>query len=170
MKIYILDFIPKINKTTNKSLDTLHKKVINYNDIYSTEGIFRIQNNVIYQLMPNDIPVEKFEHNCINFLLDKSKHIFRKDIYCIPYNHIVYNIQHIEYKLDPKSKIALVLEYSGGDPHTPHTLHNSGGDPHTLPTASGIATDIYFYTNEEDLNLNLKNNILEYFSLLTNIK
>ena len=94
--------------------------------------------------------------------MDKSKHIFRKDIYCIPYNHIVYNIQHIEYKLDPKSKIALIIEYSGGD--------SCFAYPHALPTASGIATDIYFYTNEENLNLNLKNNILEYFSLLSNNK
>ena len=157
MRIYIPDFIPKINETIQKSLDVLHKKVINYKDIYSDDGIFRIQNNIIYQLIPEDGSIESFEHNNINFLLDKSKYIFRKNIYCIPYNHIVYNVQHIEYKLDPKSKISLIMEYSGGDPHT-------------LPTASGIATDIYFYTNEENLNLNFKNNILEYFSLLSNIK
>ena len=157
MRIYIPDFIPKINETIQKSLDVLHKKVINYKDIYSDDGIFRIQNNIIYQLIPEDGSIESFEHNNINFLLDKSKYIFRKNIYCIPYNHIVYNVQHSEYKLDPKSKISLIMEYSGGDPHT-------------LPTASGIATDIYFYTNEENLNLNFKNNILEYFSLLSNIK
>ena len=47
MRIYISDFLPKINETTKKSLDILHKKVINYKDVYSTEGIFRIQNNII---------------------------------------------------------------------------------------------------------------------------
>ena len=147
MKIYIPDFMPKINEDTEKSLNILHKKVTCYKNIYSENGIFKIVNNIIYQLIPEDIPVENFKHNNINFLLDKSKHIFRKDIYCIPYNHIVYNIQQIEYKFDNKSKISLIIKY-----------HDNN------------LVDMYFYTNEEKLNLAYKNNILEYFSLLSNIK
>ena len=159
MKIYIANFTPKINENTLLKLEKLYNKVKNYKDIYSQDGIFRIENNIIYKLIPEDYPIENFEYNNINFLLDKSKHIFRKDIYCIPYNHIVYNIQQIEYKFDSKSKISLILEYSG------ECLN---------PTANGgvgvSPTDIYFYTNEENLCQNYKNNICEYFSLLNNIK
>ena len=147
MKIYILDFIPKINENIENLLNKQHKKVNNYKDIYSIEGIFRIQNNIVYQLIPEDVPTEKFKHNNINFILDKSKYIFRKNIYCIPYNHIVYNIQQIEYKLDYKCKISLIIEY-----------HDNK------------IIDIYFYTNEENLCTNYKNNIIEYFSLLNDIK
>ena len=145
MKIYIKDFIPKNIETSLNSINLI-KKINEYKDIYSNDGLFRIQNDNVYQLTPNDIPIENFEYNNIDFILDKSKYD-RKNVYCIPFNNKVYCIKQIEYKLDSKSQIILILEY-----------HNDN------------INDMYFYTYENILNNILKDSIIEYLSLINNIK
>jgi len=49
-------------------------KIIEYKNIYSLEGIFRIQNNNIMKLIPKDCPIEKINYNKFTFLIDKSKY------------------------------------------------------------------------------------------------
>lgn len=141
MKIYIPNFMPK-----NTDYFT-YKKVTIYKDIYSTEGLFRIQNNNIIQLIPNDISVIYTKYNDTNFIIDKSYYIFNKNIYCIPYNHIIYNIEKTEYKLDNKCKISFIIE-----------------------KCDDCIKDIYFITKEEIFHDYLKSNILEYISLINNNK
>ena len=156
MKIYIPDFKPNnIHNAIN--LDNLDKKVFEYQDIYSEEGIFKIQNNIVSQLIPTDIPIEKLEYNNITFILDKSKYIFRKDIYCIPYNHIVYNIKRYEYKLNSKSKIILNIIMKIEKEKEKEKEKNK-------------IIFLYFHTNEEKLYKNFKDDIIEYISLFNNIK
>ena len=126
-----------------KNTDITTYNSTTYKDIYSTEGIFRIQNNNIIQLIPNDISVIYTKYNDTDFIIDKSYYIFNKNIYCIPYNHIIYNIEKTEYKLDNKSKISLIVE-----------------------KCNDSIKDIYFITKEEIFHDYLKNNILEYISLI----
>ena len=67
---------------------------MNYKDIYSNDGIFRIQNDNIYKLIPQDIPCEYFNYKNMDFILDKSNYIFRKNIYLYTiyaYKYIIYN-------------------------------------------------------------------------------
>jgi len=132
-------------------------KIIEYKNIYSLEGIFRIQNNNIMKLIPKDCPIEKINYNKFTFLIDKSKYEFIKDIYYIPYDHIIHNIKQIEYKLNNKSKISLIIEYN-------NELKNL--DQNILSEINNI----YFSTNEKNLDKNLKDNIIEYLSLINNIK
>ena len=152
MKIYFTHVKQNNIKEIEMCLQTLYKKQNKYQNIYSDNGIFRIQNNNIYKLVPEDISPEKFEYKNINFILDKSKYIFRKDTYCIPYDHIVYNIEQREYNLNIKSKLSLIIEYTDN----------------LIDGERNITPDIYFYTNEEILCGNLKNNMIDYYSLFTN--
>ena len=126
-------------------LNSFYKTVTTYKDIYSPEGLFRIQNNNLFQLIPKDISVINTKYNDTNFMIDNSYYIYNKNIYCIPYNHIIYNIEKTEYKLDNKSKISLIIEKCNNN-----------------------IKDIYFITKEEIFHDYLKNNILEYISLFNN--
>ena len=118
----------------------------NYQDIYSSDGIFRIQNSNITKLIPQDVATENFNYNNKEFIIDKSCYIFRKNIYSIPYEHINFQIQQLEYKLNKNSLISLIIRYH-----------------------KNKIIDIYFST-KNNLCINLKNNIIEYISLFNDIK
>lgn len=141
MKIYIKNFMPK-----NIDINTITPNVKHYRDIYSVDGIFRIQNDNIYKLIPQDVTLENFNYNNMEFIIDKSSYIFRKNIYSIPYEHISCYIEEFEYKLDKKSMVSLVVKYRNRE-----------------------IFDLYFYT-ENSISTNLKNNIMEYISLINDIK
>ena len=150
MKIYLPGFMPKNIDIENIDIEninsSIHKKSVDYCNIYSQEGLFRIQNNNVYQLIPQDIPIEKTIYNNIEFIIDKSSYIFRKNIYSIPYKHIIYNIEQHEYKLYDNSIVSLIINY-----------------------CKNKIIDIYFLT-KNNLCINSKNNIIEYISLFNDIK
>jgi hypothetical protein len=141
MKIYIKNFIPK-----KIDIDFLVSIPTQYQDIYSRDGIFRIQNNNIFKLIPQDIPSETFSYNNIEFITDKSNYIFRKNIYHIPYQHIIRAIEQFEYKLYDNSEVSLITNY-----------------------CKNKLVDVYFFT-KKNLCTNIKNNIIEYISLINDIK
>jgi len=156
MRIYIET--NKTNETYFKNVNETHlknlneTKTINYQNIYSLEGLFRIQNNNIMKLIPKDIPIEKINYNNNTFLIDKSKFELIKNIYSIPFNHTLHNIKQIEYKFNNKSKISLIVEYN-----------------QNLKKMDKI-NNIYFSTNETNFDKILKDNIIEYLSLINDIK
>ena len=143
MKIYTTISIPK----NIYDLNLLEIYITQYKDIYSSEGIFRIQNDNIYQLIPQDKPIEKIIYNNTEFIVDKSYFLFRNEIYYIPIIHLEFNIEYIEFKLNNKSKISLIIEKK-----------------------NNIITDTYFYTKENNLHNYLKDDILLILSLLNNNK
>jgi hypothetical protein len=142
MKIYAKNFI--IKNLIPKNLNLL-KNITNYKDIYSAEGIFRIQNDNIFKLIPQDIPCEYMNYKDLNLIVDKSSFIFKK-ISSIPYNHVVYNIEQVEYKFYNNSPISFLIEYNNNK-----------------------IIDYYFFT-KQNLYINFEDNILEYISLFNNIK
>jgi len=119
-----------------------------------------LQNNNLFQLIPIDVPIEKYIYNNINFLVDKSYYNYINNIYCIPYNHKLCDISQHIYKLNIKSNISLIIEYT-------QTLKTF--DQNIINEPNNII-DIYFSTNEKNLDKNLKDNIIEYCSLINNIK
>uniref|UniRef100_A0A6C0AYP1 Uncharacterized protein n=1 Tax=viral metagenome TaxID=1070528 RepID=A0A6C0AYP1_9ZZZZ len=143
MKIYTPISIPK----NIYDLNLLQINITQYKDIYSSDGIFRIQNDNIYQLIPQDKPIEKTTYNNTEFIIDKSYFSFRNEIYCIPIIHLEFNIEYIEFKLNNKSKISLIIEKT-----------------------NNIIIDTYFYTKENNLHNYLKDDILLIHSLLNNNK
>ena len=143
MKIYTPISIPK----NIYDLNLLQINITQYKDIYSSDGIFRIQNDNIYQLIPQDKPIEKTIYNNTEFIIDKSYFSFRNEIYCIPIIHLEFNIEYIEFKLNNKSKISLIIEKN-----------------------NNIIIDTYFYTKENILHNYFKDDILIILSLLNNNK
>ena len=143
MKIYVKNFLPELEPRD----DSLIKKSSFYKVIYSKEGIFRIENGIFSKLHPVDGPLQNFTHQGFNFIIDYSSYISKKDCYHIPFAHKLFNINKVEYKLNNKSKLTLVI-----------LLENKKIE------------DIYFYTNEKNLDLILKNEILTFLSLFNNIK
>ena len=142
MKIYVKKFVIKnfIPKNLNLLENTIH-----YKNIYSIEGMFRIQNDNISKLIPQDIPCENQKYKNLDLILDKSNFIFKKTS-SIPYNHDVYNIEQVEYKFYTNSPISFIIEYNNNK-----------------------IIDYYFFT-KQDLYINFEDNILEYISLFNNIK
>ena len=130
MKIYIKNFIPK-----NIKNNSIIPKKTKYQEIYSVDGIFRIKNDTIFKLIPQDVTPEKFNYNNIEFIIDKSSYIFRKNIYSIPYKHIIYDIEQHEYKLYNNSTVSLIINY-----------------------CKNKIIDVYFST-KNNLCINLKDNI-----------
>ena len=149
MKIYTQNI--KINPenifSNNINTKNLYKTSNIYNYIYSDNGTFIIINNQIKKLIPNDAPIEIYIYNNIEFIIDYSTYIFRKDIYNIPYDHIVQTIEKIQYKHSNNSLISLIIEKN----------------KHKI-------IDVYFETMESILNQELKEDIIKYLSLFNDIK
>ena len=144
MKIYIKKDMSQ--NIMSQKLSALYKDVTTYDDIYSVEGRYRMQNNKLMKLIPQDKCLDYFSYNDIDFIIDKGSYIFRKDIYSIPYKHMIREIEQIEYKLENNSEISLIILYS-----------------------KNKMVDFFFYTKKE-MSIKLKDDIFEYISLFNDIK
>lgn len=153
MKIYVEKFFPKtINDVNLLYFESLIKNTTEYREFYSEEGIFRIQNETLYRLIPVDEDIEYLEYRDKKFYIDKSKFIFKKDCFHIPYKHIGINLKKVEYKFNNRSLISMNIIFFNES-----------------KSYSSIQ-DIYFLTNEKFLDTNLKNEIHTFLSLFNNIK
>ena len=148
MKIYTQNIKINPENIFSNIINTknLYKTTNIYNYIYSNNGIFILQNNQVNKLIPNDIPIEIYTFNNIEFIIDYSSYIFRKD-YNIPFEHIVYTIEKNQYKHNINSLISLIVEKNNNK-----------------------ITNIYFETSEKNLNQQLKEDIIKYLSLFNDIK
>lgn len=142
MKIYVENSFPKYINT-----DNLHKTTSTTNYIYSAGGIFIIRQNEVVKLIPSDSAIEKYSFGKHNYMIDNSSHIFRKDIYEIPFNHKIKAIEKVQYKHNPNSKVSMITEKE-----------------------QGKISDIYFETRENKLYTELKEDINTYVSLFNHIK
>ena len=155
MNIYINNLHPNnynnLNKIDDKLDDKLDNKLLltnkfTYKDIFSSEGLFRIKNNVLYKLIPIDRPLENYESN---YIIDKSEYIYNIS-YHIPYDHFIYNYQQFEYKLSKDALVLLVILYEN------NKLYN-----------------IYFTIDNkkyDKMNKIIQNEIDTFLSILNNIK
>tara|TARA_B100001093_G_C26843793_1_gene1021783 strand:+ start:2992 stop:3375 length:384 start_codon:yes stop_codon:yes gene_type:complete len=82
--------------------------------IYSDFGIFEIKNDIINRLYPNDKKIESISINGIELLIDNSI-INKKIVNTIPINHILIELQEIEYKIDIKDNISFILQYKNNN-------------------------------------------------------
>ena len=153
MKIYINNFNLNILKDIQ---DTLQKEFINsenYIQLYTNEGIFRIEKNIIYSLDPVDIDIKIYERYFHDFTLIVDLSYFKKNtITTINGNiHLSTSIKKNFYKINKQSKLQLVIENI--------EQINSG---HYIPS------DIYFELDFlTDINeLFIKQEIIEFLSML----
>ena len=120
----------------------LIKYTINFKEIYSPEGMFRIQNDKLFKLIPEDKPIESFILDGKKLLVDKGE-FKKKNIQTLPYEHVVREIEQIEYKFDSKSLVALIVLYN-----------------------KNKVVDMYFTVKSNDVCNNVKNDIRAYLALL----
>ena len=93
MKIYIEGFLPKFDK-----IQQFYKKTEITKMIYSTEGIFSVETNNIFKMIPVDKPIKKITNykKGVTILIDES--YFEKQLVYsqIPFDH-TYLEQSFKY-------------------------------------------------------------------------
>lgn len=111
MKVYVDNY--EQNKLLSK-LNILKQYLINnidYIEIISDDGIYYIDETGISKLFlikDESIKYTSVFHN-LKFIIDKSIS-FKEIVTTIPLNHINNKIHKLEYKIDNKSKIKLIIE------------------------------------------------------------
>ena len=119
MKIYIEETNNKILenlKSNTKIIHNIEKKLVSkqfINKIYSSEGIYQINDNKSYNLMviSDNVSKEKvtFNNKTYNLVIDKSK-IDKNIIFQIPYQHICIPLCINNYAIDSNKHLKLVIE------------------------------------------------------------
>ena len=134
MKIYLQE--------KNINLEILNNNIKNYSNyyklIYSIDGIYKIYNDKIYKLSIIDKPISQFSINGKSLLIDNSIINYEKNITTVPFNHKLFEINEIKYKI--ANEISIVLLYNKNN-----------------------LFDNYFETNNTNTNINnIKNILSEY--------
>ena len=151
MKIYINNLNLNILNELSNNFKNLLIDTKQYIVLYTEEGIYEINNKLIYHLEQIDRDIKKYENFYNEFTLIVDPSFFNKHIETsiIGTKHISNQIVKYIYKLNKKSDLNLIIEYY---------LHDS----------KMIENDIYFELNKEiDINeIFIKKEIIEFLSLL----
>ena len=161
MKIYInhlnLDALPEILKTlTNNYINSE-----TYIKIYSSDGIYEIQNSSSKKLIPmdSDIQILQNYHDKFTLLVDQSYYNI-EETFQINNEHISRKMKKCFFELNQKSKIKLVIEGEVLD------------DKHFYKRISneyGIAPNDIYFELPEKTNINdtlVKNELIVFLSCL----
>ena len=151
MKIYINNLNLNILNELSNNFKSLLIDKKQYIILYTEEGIYEINNKLIYRLEQIDRDIKQYENFYNEFTLIIDPSFFNKHIETsiIGTKHISNQIVKYIYKLNKKSDLNLIIEYY---------LHDS----------KMIENDIYFELNKEiDINeIFIKKEIIEFLSLL----
>lgn len=151
MKIYInnlnLDIIDEISELFKENFI----KTDNYIELYTNEGVYRIEDKSIYFLDINDKDIQQFEKYYNNFTLIVDMSFYNKKITSSIHGetHLSFQITEKHYKLNNSSSVSLVIKYN-------------------LDKTKLIPSDIYF-ESQKDININdifIKKEIIEFLSVL----
>lgn len=153
MKIYINNLnLNILTNIANLFKDYLIKTESNA-ELYTSEGIYRIEDRNIYLLDTTDKDVKIFENFYENFTLLVDPSICNKNITSSVHGeaHLFFLIKKNIYKINKNSDISLIIKYSSPDNET-------------VPSPN----DIYFEINK-DIDINeyfIKNELIEFLSIL----
>ena len=151
MKIYINNLNLNILYELSNNFKNLLIDTKQYIVLYTEEGIYEINNKLIYHLEQIDRDIKKYENFYNEFTLIVDPSFFNKHIETsiIGTKHISNQIVKYIYKLNKKSDLNLIIEYY---------LHDS----------KMIENDIYFELNKEiDIDeIFIKKELIEFLSLL----
>ena len=166
MKLYINNLNINILGKLMNSLDKYLTGVTNFIQIYSTDGIYQLDDKIVHKLTYVDSDVEFINNYYNKFSLIKD------DTYCtkepttyINPSHISITIKKYCYKIVPTSKLKLIIE--GNVNHI-----NSKKMNDSLSQYDNINPDnLYFeLPDNSDINIHyIKKEIIEFLSLLNNI-
>jgi len=153
MKIYINNLNLNVLKDIQEILENQLVNSENYIQLYTNEGIFRIEQNNIYSLEPIDTDVKIYEKYFNDFTLIVDLSYFKKTSTTSIYGnkHLYTSIKRDFYKLNKQSKLQLVIE-----------------NHENIIPGDYIPSDIYFeFDGTNDINeLFIKHDIIEFLSPL----
>ena len=151
MKIYINNLNLNILNELSNNFKNLLIDTKQYIILYTEEGIYEINNKLIYHLEQIDRDIKKYENFYNEFTLIVDPSFFNKHIETsiIGTKHISNQIVKYIYKLNKKSDLNLIIEYNSND-------------------SKMIENDIYFELNKEiDIDeIFIKKELIEFLSLL----
>jgi len=161
MKIYInhlnLDALPELLKSLNNNYINSET----YIKIYSTDGIYEINNSSSKKLIPQDSDIEILENYHENFtLLVDQSYYGVEEVFQINSDHISRKMKRCFFELNKNSKIKLVIEGEILD------------DKHffkRISTEYGIAPNDIYFELPEKTNINdalVKNELNVFLSCL----
>jgi hypothetical protein len=155
MRIYInnfnLDILNDISDLFKEHIT--NSETYTYIELYTSQGIYRIEEKNIYFLdtCDKDIKIVENYYNNLTLIVDLS--FFQKQCCSTIHgeNHLALQITEKQYKINPSSEINIVIKY----------IFNEHED-------KLIPNDIYFET-EKDININeifIKKEIIEFLLML----
>lgn len=166
MKVYILKY--NLNKICNVVPELLNLWKITVTEgieIYSTEGVFYIDNNTTYKLIYYDKSITKIKkyYEELDVAIDKST-ITREITYQIPPKHLAIPIKTFIFKKNMLSKITFIIIGSSSNinNNTPFM------DKNFNKLLQVIISDFYIDV-PDDIDLNnifIKEEISEFLSML----
>ena len=116
MKIYIKDYNIKTVASKLPLFKKYNKSITEYMEIYSTEGIFLIDNSQFLRLNYLDCQIQTINNYYKNFslLIDPTTIILEK-IHQLPTEHIVVPVTKQIFYIDNQSPIKLIYETTSGN-------------------------------------------------------
>jgi len=169
VKIYIDEYSPTKIVSKLSKLDKYFKCTNHYIKLLSNNGIFKIENNKIHKLKPNDKPIvtRNNYYDGAHLVMDQSIYDVETIYSQIPYHHTYSNIISFEYcqTKDKKrdAKLTLIVEGVHGDTMI-HTKSNSTDLNNKY--YNFVPTDFYFLATEEIDNYLIKQELNEFLSML----
>lgn len=170
IKIYLEDYpLEKIDKQTMKKLEPYYQSSVPIHRLFSPEGIFRLQNNKIIKIIPQDKPIHKHKYTVdkknMVLLIDESIMNDQEVLSQIPYEHITHNITEFHYSVTPSSQ-----NKKGGSSFYIHLViegnYESESDPSKLNNIKFIPTNFYFLANEKIDNYLIQKDFNVFLSML----
>ena len=160
MKIYINNLNLEILSDIMKIYNDYYIKSETYIQIYSSEGIYKIDNSIITKLISTDIDIKKLENYYNNFTLIVDPSYFTpQTVNQISPNHTSTTLKRNIFKIYANSNLQLVIECEVKEEHN----YYKNSIEHVI-----IPNDMYFeLPNDTNINDTLvKNEIIEFLSLL----
>jgi hypothetical protein len=160
MKIYINNFNIDLLDSIIKQLDDNYVGSETYIQIYSTDGVYQINEKNITKLKPNDKSIKIFEKYYENFTLIVDESYYTKEIMnCLNPEHTSTNVKRCFFKINKTSFLNLVVEGIESINFSKKNKYNIN------------SSDIYFEISDSiDINDALvKKEIIVFLSLLNNI-
>lgn len=151
MRIYINNFnLDILNDISDIFKEYMTNSEI-YIELYTNQGIYRIEDKNIYFLDTCDKDIKIFDRYYNNFTLIVDPSFFNKNICSSIHgdSHLPLKTKKNYYKINPSSEINLVVKYILNDDNF-------------------IPNDIYF-ESEKDININdvfIKKEIIDFLSVL----
>lgn len=169
MKVYFKDVKPSefISKKGLKLVDAQFRKREIYNEIYSEEGVYLVENKKIYKIMDHGGTCESYDFCGNPVLIYKNQTMDgggdlkeKEEDYQIPFKHISKLCVKFTYSVSTKSKVKLIIK-GFFEPFIKQ--HDALDDKYY----NFIPTDFYFEMgNEESLeNAFVKEEIIGFLSL-----